>query len=166
MQLLTDRQRQPDADNPEGYFELEVVKKLGDDASWLADGEGKAVKIISQLLFDLPAEHQYRVIFMERHIEEVLASQMQMLKRLGTGDTTNAADEALRGVFEKHLHGVSEWLCQQGNINLLYIPFSAVHADPAAHAHRVCEFLGGGLDVTRMAAAVDARLYRQRLPEP
>ena len=81
ISLLTDRQRQPDADNPDGYYELEVVKKLGDDVSWLAEAEGKAVKIISQLLTLLPAEsHQYRVLLMDRNIDEVLASQMEMLK--------------------------------------------------------------------------------------
>ena len=162
--LLTDRHRQPDADNPEGYYELELVKKLEDDVAWLADAEGKAVKIISQLLIQLPADaHQYRVLLMDRNIDEVLASQTEMLKRRGTDRATGAGDDdTLRSLFERHLEEVRQWLRVQENFDFLSVQFNAVHANPTLQAQRVSEFLGVGLDIPRMAAAVNNRLYRQK----
>ena len=162
--LLADRQRQPDADNPDGYYELEVVKKLGEDVAWLADAEGKAVKIISQLLVQLPPDaHQYRVLLMDRNIDEVLASQIEMLKRRGTDRVAGAGDDdALRNLFERHLDEVRQWLRVRDNFDFLSVQFNAVHANPTSQAERVSEFLGVGLDIPRMAAAVNNRLYRQK----
>src|ERR1041385_2006037 len=83
LEALTDNIRTADEDNPEGYFEFEMVKKLGDDRSWLADARGKCVKIVSSFLKHLPQDFTYKIIFMRRNIEEVLASQRQMLVRRG-----------------------------------------------------------------------------------
>ena len=66
-----------------GYLEFERVKKIKQDSSWLPETRGKAFKMVSQLLYDLPPSERYRVIFMERDLDEVLASQEKMLERLG-----------------------------------------------------------------------------------
>src|SRR5450432_3057856 len=81
MPLLTDQIRAPDQDNPRGYFEFERVKQIKRDQAWLGSAVGKAVKIIHLLLYDLPPNRNYRVIFMRRNIEEVLISQRKMLQR-------------------------------------------------------------------------------------
>ena len=83
MGIVTDEIRKADEDNPRGYLEWERVKKLKEDQSWLNECPGKAVKVISMLLFDLPSKHHYKIIFMQREIEEVLASQRIMLERRG-----------------------------------------------------------------------------------
>lgn len=81
---LTDRVRAADADNPKGYYEFERVKKLKEGITdWLPEARGKAVKVIAALLVELPAGFQYRVLFMRRDIEEILASQNKMLERRG-----------------------------------------------------------------------------------
>ena len=72
--LLTDGVRTADRDNPRGYYELEAVKQTDRDPSWLDDAPGKAVKVISQLLPELPPQHRYRAIFVRRNLDEVLAS--------------------------------------------------------------------------------------------
>src|SRR5512138_3362092 len=82
LPVLTDSIRTADEDNPNGYFELEVVKKLAEgQRAWLSDAGGKLVKVISALLEFLPPEYHYRVLFMERQIAEILASQQKMLAR-------------------------------------------------------------------------------------
>jgi hypothetical protein len=73
--LLSDGQRVADEDNPVGYWELELVKKIKTDSSWLNNADCHGVKIISPLMFELPDEHQYKVIVMKRAMPEVLASQ-------------------------------------------------------------------------------------------
>src|SRR5215208_2690100 len=83
IEVVTDGIRAPDADNPRGYYELEKVKQIKQDATWLHETRGKAFKMISQLLYDLPPTERYRVIFMQRDLDELLASQEKMLERLG-----------------------------------------------------------------------------------
>ena len=161
---LTDELREADADNPKGYYEFERVKKLDKgDSDWLAKAEGKAVKVISALLQHLPDEYDYRVIFMERHMPEILASQRKMLHRRGEGDEME--DEKMRALFEKHLQQVKEWLAQQGNFSVLYVHYSKALADARSQAERVKAFLGADLDVDKMAGTVDPNLYRNRREE-
>src|SRR5207247_9084675 len=80
VEVVTDNIRTSDTDNPRGYYELEKVKKMKQDASWLPQARGKAFKMVSQLLYDLPPIESYRVIFMERDLDEMLISQEKMLE--------------------------------------------------------------------------------------
>src|SRR5512139_2049136 len=81
--LVTDGVRTPDEDNPKGYYEVERVKDLANeqDKTWLRQSKGKGLKVISYLLKSLPADVNYKVVFIRREIEEVLASQKKMLDR-------------------------------------------------------------------------------------
>jgi hypothetical protein len=160
--LVVDGIRAADEDNPAGYFELEEVKELADggDSGWVAGARGKAVKVISMLLEHLPARSNYRVIFLERAISEVLASQRKMLVRRGESPTTG--DERMAELYEIHLRKVRRMLAADPRFAVLAVAYADVIADPRGQAGRVAAFLGGGLDVERMAAAVDPALYRNR----
>ncbi|HKY05941.1 MAG TPA: sulfotransferase [Blastocatellia bacterium] len=161
LDAVTDNLREADEDNPKGYFEFERVKSLERDGSWLADARGKAVKIISKLLKHLPAEHSYRVIFMRRKMEEILASQRQMLIRRGEPVDT-VSDQRMAEVFERHLRDVEAWLERQPNIEVIYINYNETLANPSSSIERINNFLGDRLDVIAMAEAVDGTLYRQQ----
>ncbi len=158
---LTDNIRTADEDNPKGYYELEKVKELKNDASWMAGANGKVVKVISALLQDLPSDHTYRVVFMRRRMQEVLDSQRQMLIRRGQAPD-KVPDEKMAAMFEKHLAKIEEWLAAQPNIEVLYIAYNEILERPAECATVVNEFLGGSLDHAAMVGVVDKQLYRQR----
>lgn len=162
MEIVTDNIRKPDDDNPRGYFEYERVKKLKEDASCLDACHGKAVKIISMLLFDLPSNKRYKVIFMRREMQEMLASQRVMLRRLGNKDD-GISDEKMAEKFQKHLRQVEAWLGRQGYLDVLYLKYTEVIEDPAKHAEQVNEFLGRNLKVKNMIGAIEKSLYRQRV---
>ncbi len=83
VEVVTDGIRAADADNPKGYYEFEQVKAIRRDASWLPATRGKAFKMVSQLLYDLPSSETYRIVFLERDLDETLLSQEKMLTRLG-----------------------------------------------------------------------------------
>jgi len=161
IEAVEDGERQADADNPRGYFEFERVKKLKEDASWLEGARGKAVKIISFLLLDLPPSHPYKVLFMRRTLQEVLASQRQMLLRRGE-PADRITDSQMAAVYEKHLKQVNEWMRHQPNLEVMDCPYAEIVADPRGYASQIDAFLGGGLDTEAMAAAVEGTLYRQR----
>ena len=161
MPLLIDDQRPADADNPNGYWEYEPVKRLEQDSTWMPQAEGKAVKVVSALLQYLPQHHTYKIVFMYRPIQEVLASQAVMLQRHGArGDTAN--DQTLAAVFGQHLDRTERWLAMQQHMTVLPVNYHETLADPVATATRVAHFIALPLAVEEMARAVEPRLHRQR----
>ena len=111
LEEVVDGVRQADDDNPRGYHALEAVKDLdkNGDTAWLDDAHGKVVKIISFLLQHLPATHHYKIVFVRRSLQEVLASQQKMLDRRGASGG-NAADAEMARVFAAHLNKVERQL--------------------------------------------------------
>ena len=160
--IVQDGIREPNADNPKGYYEFERVKKLPDgDTDWLPDARGKAVKVIAALLLHLPDTYRYNVLFMRRDMNEVLASQRRMLIR--RGEDPHAVDDAeMARLFEKHLAQVYTWMEEQPNLAYLNVDYNAALSDPRPIVEQVEAFLSLELDVERMAAVVDPELYRQR----
>jgi hypothetical protein len=161
MEVLTDEVRTADIDNPKGYYEFERVKQIETDQAWLPEAQGKVVKMVSALLRHLPAAYRYRIVFMEREMDEVLASQQQMLIRRGEA-TDRVSDERMAQMFRLHLQQVRDWLAGQPNVEVLYIHYSDVLAHPAAAAERIARAFRGNLDAAAMARVVDPGLYRQR----
>lgn len=162
LDLLSDGARVADEDNPRGYFELERVMALADDRdhSWLRAARGKGVKIISHLLKHLLRENDYRVILVERALPEVIASQNRMLSNRGEHNPID--DQATADLYAKHLLAVRGWLSLQANCRLLNVRYRAAVDEPQRVAAELAAFVGAGLDAARMAAAVDAALYRNR----
>jgi hypothetical protein len=162
LPLVVDGIRTADEDNPKGYYEYERVKRLAkeEDKSWLQEARGKGIKVISYLLKDLPPNHNYRVIFIRRNIQEILASQSKMLAR--RGETSTTADERMREYFEKDLWKAKYLIEHEPQFEALEIQYRDILEQAPEAARRINEFLGGGLDDTEMAKVVDQQLYRNR----
>jgi nucleoside diphosphate kinase len=161
LEILTDKLRTADENNPKGYYEFERVKNLkAGDFEWFSEAQGKVVKVISVLLEFLPNQYQYKIIFMRRNMEEVLSSQRQMLVRVGKQD--EASDDKLAELYENHLKKTETWLEQQPNMSMLYISYNQILHDPGPDLNRINQFLGGDLDVQSMLQVVDQNLYRER----
>jgi len=161
MTALSDGERVADPDNPRGYLEWERIKQLPNDPGCIGEAEGKVVKVISRLLLSLPAGHDYRVIFMQRPLPEVLASQDQMLRRRGTfKEGANAA--AMAAAFEKHLREVYAWLEGKPYVKSLRVSYHDALKEPESISRKIGEFLGISLDLKTMVRQVDPLLYRNR----
>jgi hypothetical protein len=161
LPILTDNLRRPDDDNPNGYFELEVVRQLKEgNFAWLPDASGKVVKVISALLEYLPKEQQYKVIFMERDSHETLASQKKMLDH--RGQLSRLSDEEMEQEFHKHLAAMKPWLVRQPNMDVLYVNYNTLMAEPKSSCERIIEFLGLPLNQAQMLVVPDKQLYRNR----
>ncbi len=160
MTLLTDQERRPDIDNPRGYCEWEPIKLLPKEPHRIDKAEGKAVKIISQLLLSLPQGKDYKLIFMERPLPEVLASQDEMLKRRGS--TQSVDHTLLTTAFRDHMKEIIAWLEAREDIPVCRVGYRKLVSDPAGSARMVQEFLGLELDIESMARQVDPSLYRNR----
>jgi hypothetical protein len=160
MPLLTDQKRKPDIDNPRGYCEWEPIKLLPKEPNRIDEAERKAVKVISQLLLSLPRGRSYKLIFMERPLPEVLASQDEMLKRRGSIEPVDPA--LLTSAFRDHMREVVAFLEQREDIPVCRMGYRKVLADPSSSAQALRDFLGLDLNVQAMAREVDPSLYRNR----
>jgi len=162
LPVLSDGERKADTDNPRGYLEWERIKQLPKDPACIAEAEGKVVKVISQLLLSLPAGHDYRVIFMQRPLPEVLKSQDEMLRR--RGNTAGGGDNsAIEEAFQRHLIEVNRWLTGKQNIAVLRVHYHRVLREPQATAEAVADFLEVPLNIEAMTQQVDGSLYRNRM---
>jgi hypothetical protein len=157
LPVLQDSIRQADEDNPNGYFEVELSKKLKDgEIKWIYDARGQVVKVISYL----PPDLAYDVIFMEREIKEVLASQQKMLQR--RGEKSNISDDEMMAQYREHLRSIKYWLPRQPNMRVLYVSYNSMMNEPELLCSRIVDFLELPLDVNAMRAVPNPSLYRNR----
>jgi hypothetical protein len=166
MAVLSDGERKADTDNPKGYLEWERIKQLPKDPSVIAEAEGKVVKVISQLVLSLPAGHEYRIVFMQRPLPEVLKSQDEMLRRRGNADSvasSSAETYAIEEAFQKHLLEMNKWVEGKENMQMMKVHYHRVLREPRPVAEEVTAFLQGPLDIDAMVKQVDGSLYRNRM---
>lgn len=162
LPVLTDELRRPDDDNPNGYFELEVVRQLKQgNFAWLNESTGKVVKVVSALLEYLPNDHEYKIIFMERDPKETLASQKKMLDH--RGQISRLSDEEMEQQLYHHLAAMKPWLVRQPNMDVLFVNYNALMAQPGPFCERISEFLNVPLNQNHMLAVPDRQLYRNRV---
>ncbi|MBW1882598.1 MAG: sulfotransferase family protein [Deltaproteobacteria bacterium] len=176
FEIATDGRRVADRDNPKGYYELDAVKRLREDASCLVEAVGRAVKVVAPLLPSLSDDHDYRVIFVERELDEVLASQRAMLDRTQASDA-QPGDDTLKRAYENQLSEVKSWLVRQPNVRAVFVAHCLALRSPERVARSVADFLSatGGFPedssqpgardsrIEAMARIVDARLHRHHL---
>ncbi|NNE43066.1 MAG: sulfotransferase family protein [Gemmatimonadetes bacterium] len=163
IEAVQDGIRTADVDNPKGYFEHERVKELdkpGADKSWVKNHRGSAIKVISFLLEHLPNDNHYKVVFLRRNIEEVLASQAKMLDHRNEDNTIS--DEEMTKIYENHLLRTKSILSARENFEVVYVHYTEILTDPRPEAQKIAEFLGVEDKAEAMAAAVDPKLWRNR----
>ncbi len=136
--VMTDERRGPDESNAQGYFEWEEIKQLPKNPFVIEKAEGKAVKIVSMLLPSLPRKHRFRVIFMQRPIEEVAASQGKLRERLAG---TAAADPArMVEHLGEHRDRIMTLLQQSPNVDLLEVDYTDLLQNPVPQLERIADF--------------------------
>lgn len=162
---LTDGVRFADDDNPRGYFEWEAIKKVEQDHRVLeqAVGGDKAVKAISTLLPKLPKAHNYKVIFMERDIGEVIQSQQKMLVARGEAAQEEYPAET-RKRLKAHNDQIIAWMKAAPHMDILMVSHRKLIRNPADQISRIISFLGRDKlpSAGAMTGAVDPDLYRNR----
>jgi len=164
LPVLSDGERKADTDNPKGYLEWERIKQLPKDPSLIAEAEGKVVKVISQLVLSLPMDkhYEYRIVFMQRPLPEVLKSQDEMLRRRGNADLIGD-NSALEDKFQQDVIEVNKWLASKPNVQVMRVHYHRILREPKVVAQEVAAFLKVPLDIAAMVGQVDGSLYRNRM---
>jgi predicted AlkP superfamily phosphohydrolase/phosphomutase/tetratricopeptide (TPR) repeat protein len=162
LKCYTDNERLPDENNPNGYFEHELVKKLPSDNSWLVDAENKCIKVVSPLLFYLPDIYNYKVILMERDFNEIALSQKRMLQRRGQRIHEENYPLELMQAFQNNKERVSEWFQQNDNVSCLRVNFRDLFKHPEIIIKNIEAFLNIALHKQPMAKIINPDLYREK----
>lgn len=154
--ILQDGVRESDISNPQGYYELEDVKNIVADNSFLDHAGGKAVKIVAPLPIYAKPELKYKMVFMRRDIQEILQSQEKMLLKDQTSER-----EKFRTIYEFHLKKTYRFL-KENNIPFVDINYNDLMANPLKSMQQVIEFLGLSSSPEQLAGVVNPELYRNR----
>lgn len=153
MEILSDEKRKADNSNPKGYFELETIKSLYIDNSCLKGQFGKAVKVISYLLKYLPEDQKYKIIFINRDMDEIIKSQQKML-----GRDEKKPPKALINAFDKEIRNVKIWAENNPNIEILYLHYTNVIENSKEEINKIINFLNIPLNKEKMIDVIDPHL--------
>jgi len=154
-----DKLRPPDENNPKGYYELEggkIINKLINRSFPLEDFKGKFIKITAYGLKYLPPGN-YKIIYSERYIEEILDS---MEKMAAIKDKNR---EETKKSFIKLNNMIKDYIVNRKDIDLLLVNYNDILFDPKTNITKIQEFLNlPDILVDKMIEVVDKKLYRQR----
>lgn len=173
--VFTDGERVADESNRRGYYEHRRIASLltSRDHDWLAEARGHAVKVVAPLLASLPRRFPgkgdggstpvtYRVLFMEREMEEVLASQSSFIGRLGQTAPAEEGGDVARAYLQQ-IRNARSW-CDDPNVHALAVSYEALVTRPDEILPRLAAFLGTPGALEAMRACIDPSLYRERRP--
>jgi hypothetical protein len=156
VSVYVDGKREKDENNPEGYYELEAVKGIVQDNSFLNQAIGKAVKIVAPLPIYMNPELSYRVIFMRRDMDEILQSQEKMLQKDQISER-----EKFRTIYDFHLKKTYRFL-KENEIPFIDIHYNALIANPEEEILRLKTFCAFDTPIEELVSAVRPDLYRNR----
>jgi len=148
IHAVTDNVRQADSDNK--------ALSRGNQAC-LHNAEGRAVKVISTLLRYLSKKKKYKIIFMHRDLDEVLASQKKMLINLNSTSEKNNDDELIQH-YKQHIERILTWLSKQENIDVLQLNYVDLLNNKNKHINDLISFLNLKLNKKKMASVIDVSM--------
>jgi hypothetical protein len=173
--IIQDGFKQPDENNPHGYYETRDVYSIhNQNLSVLDNSDGKAVKILPPTIVrHLPDDRQFKTIFLLRDPLEVSKSFYKYYVHRSTlrgNPITETEEEHLTHFIPDHLRRISiakEWVNTHSNFDVLWVEHNSLMNTPLVETTRICQFLSADFpqytyDAAAMAALVDLNLYTQR----
>lgn len=158
MEQFSDNSRLEDTNNPNGYLEYEKVKTIAADTSWIAESDGKAVNVIAPLLRFLPENCHYKIVFVERDLNEILAEQ-----QLFAGKNAQVYPAGLANTYSRQLEMTKSWISGQPNMEVLYLPYSELLQSGTEQLENLHAFMNLEGEITEMEKALNEELSVKKL---
>ena len=152
IRIAYDNQRQADSLNPQGYFELEKVKNLQQNNSWIIECKGMAIKVLYHLLQFLPGQLSYKIIFLNRKLDTIINSQDKMLMNY---DKPLQNREHVYRILGQEQEFVKQWLKKQKNMDVLYLNYESILDDPQNSVVPIVGFLNRKMDILKMSQVIN-----------
>ena len=156
LEIITDNHRKSDVNNPEGYYEFEAVKGILKNNQFLKDCQGKGIKIVAPLVQFIDLKLNYKVIFMRRHMEEILLSQEKML-----GKDQSSERAKFKAIYELHLKKTIEFL-KLNKIPFIEIEYRNLVNTTEEEIEKILQFLEMNGDKQLLIKQVNDKHYRNR----
>ena len=157
--IASDDLRKSDENNPKGYYELEggkIINRLMEKTFPIEEYKGRFIKITTFGLSFLP-QGSYKIIYMERDLDEVMDSMEKMAKI--NDETREETKESFKKLNEKIKNDIK----YRDDIDVLFVNYNEMLEIPEENVKRVCNFLNlYDAAVNAMVDVIDTRLYRQR----
>lgn len=161
LPVFTDSLRTADDNNKKGYYEHEAVKIIHKDSSWMKNAVNKTVKVVSHLLPNLPMRYKYKIVFMERDLNEVVTSQSKMLQNLGKLEQ-NSTHYSIESSFNQTNEKVKNWIHGKQNIDVLFINYKDAIEKSDETIKQLNLFFNSALETDKMHSIVDKNMYRTK----
>ncbi len=155
--MASDGKRKPDRSNPKGYLEVErIIDKLKDNPNYVFNFEDRVLKVIAYGLQYLP-RGSYKLIYVERNIEEILDSMEEMMR------AKDEERDETKKAFIKLDNKTKADIEEREDMQVLFVNYNEILSSPKKHLEKIHGFLKErNLDLDKMIKAVDEKLYRQR----
>ena len=157
MPIATDKKREADKDNMKGYYEVDkIVDKVKENPNVVVEYDNKILKIIHFGIQYLP-KGEYKIIYIERDIEEVLDSMDKMV-----GEKDNKRDET-KEVFLKFNKLAKKLIQEREDIDFILVNHRDLLTNPEPTINKIIEFFNINKDKKQaMISAIDQKAYRNR----
>jgi hypothetical protein len=156
---LFDGSRKPDKDNPKGYYELEggkIINRVIEGKFPFEEHRGKFIKITAYGLRYLPRGN-FKIIYTERNIDEVLDSMEAMISKKDTNR------EKTRQSFKGLNEIVKRFIQDRNDLSVCFVNYNDILSKPRDNIKKIIDFLGlSDEKLEDMVSVVDKRLYRKR----
>jgi len=159
MPIYKDDIRIADSNNPKGYYEHEAVKMLNKDKNWIKDAKDKVIKVVTPIVPHLPDFCAYKIIFMDRDIDEVVISQYTMLANLGKIPKNTEILNMKQKLLQLR-ENVADYLQGRDNIEYILINYNnLLNYDPASIT-LINIFFDLQINNELLSNIIDKNLYR------
>lgn len=139
-------------------YETIEVPRLPDDASWLPDAAGLAVKFLDPLRFSPPAGPRYAVVWLDRDPREQARSMVKFIGARGHRALAGRVDESRIVHSLRRDRGRARRFWEARGARMATFSFEGFLARPLEEAGRLGEFLGRPFDAGRAATQVIERV--------
>lgn len=158
MPIAKDDLRKPDENDVYGYFEIEgIIDKIKADPKIVFNYDNKVLKVIHFGLQFLP-EGNYKVIYIERNLDEVMVSMEKMIHK------EDPNREETEEVFAKLNEEVKKHIQERNDMQVLFVNHHDLLTNPGPVIDRIIEFYC--IDPAKkeeMVSVIDPKQYRNRV---
>ena len=158
LKTYSDNHRQADENNPKGYYEFKELTTPFDYAKVLSQNTCDVFKITYPLVQELPRSFSYKVVAIERDLQNVIYSQNKM-----KGTDTKSLDFSLSVGLSQLRETCDQWLSSQNNVSFLKLKYEDILSHPQIEIEKLRQFLGVKLDIDSMHKCVEPELNRSQL---
>ena len=157
---LTDQVRKADENNPNGYYEIQgIYQKLNQGNFPIENAFNKSLKVYAKFLPILPKDQHYKIIFIERDLNEIWQSIHNISISKGQKIKSEFFNIRRREMLKSIVETAKNWI-KENNQDVLFLSHSEVISHPEVAAESINAFLGNSLNQNQMAAAVLPELQK------